>query len=356
MSTVYNTIKLFHHHDKLADLISGDVSAPVHIRLKPTNHCNHNCWYCCYRNENLYLSERCDIKDMIPQEKMREIVADFVEMGVKAVTFSGGGEPLIYPHIVETIESLLSGNIQVATLTNGSRLKDAVGQILARGATWVRISMDAANEETYAKNRRVSNNEFPRILKNIEAFAKAKHAGCELGINYIVTKENYSDTYSFIKQMKDLGANHVKISECVVSTEGAENNIYHDHYFNQVKEQIGKAAENLDDSSFKVIDKFHDFDDKFDKSHTSCPYLQFCTIVAADQNIYTCHDKAYTDSGLLGSISEARFKTVWESEALQSLMKKLDPSRDCRHHCAVQGQNLLLLDYIRAHKLHRNFV
>ena len=37
-----------------------------------------------------------DQKDQIPEDKMTEIVEDLVNMGVKVVTFSGGGEPFIY--------------------------------------------------------------------------------------------------------------------------------------------------------------------------------------------------------------------------------------------------------------------
>jgi len=38
---------------------------------------------------------------------MLEILSDFKEMGVKAITFSGGGEPLIYSHIEEVMKKAL---------------------------------------------------------------------------------------------------------------------------------------------------------------------------------------------------------------------------------------------------------
>ena len=34
-------------------------------------------------------------RDFIPKAKMMEIIDDLVDMGVKAVTFSGGGDPFI---------------------------------------------------------------------------------------------------------------------------------------------------------------------------------------------------------------------------------------------------------------------
>ena len=93
MQYVYSPLKMLHFHEKLRDLARGEVTPPVHVRLKPINACNHRCFYCCYRSENLFLSQRMREKDMIPREKMAEIVSDLAACGVKAVTFSGGGEP-----------------------------------------------------------------------------------------------------------------------------------------------------------------------------------------------------------------------------------------------------------------------
>jgi wyosine [tRNA(Phe)-imidazoG37] synthetase (radical SAM superfamily) len=35
---------------------------------------------------------------------MLEIIDDCIDMGVKAITFSRGGEPLIYPYIVDVLK------------------------------------------------------------------------------------------------------------------------------------------------------------------------------------------------------------------------------------------------------------
>jgi len=103
MENVYSQSKIFHFNEKMTDLKADKITPPVHVRLKPINACNHRCFYCCYRNEELYLGQKMNEKDMIPREKMREIVKDLSASGVKAVTFTGGGEPLIYPYICETV-------------------------------------------------------------------------------------------------------------------------------------------------------------------------------------------------------------------------------------------------------------
>ena len=51
-----------------------------------------------------------------------EFAVVFAAMGVKAVTFSGGGEPLCYPYLTETLGALAASDIRFAALTNGAKL------------------------------------------------------------------------------------------------------------------------------------------------------------------------------------------------------------------------------------------
>ena len=134
MNPLYSHSKFFAFPDQISALRARQVTAPVHVRIKPTNICNHDCWYCAYHVENLQLGNLMEYKDRLPREKMMEIIDDLAEMGVKAVTFSGGGEPLIYPHIAEALNKLGESGIKLATLTNGSHLHEGIAAAFARDA------------------------------------------------------------------------------------------------------------------------------------------------------------------------------------------------------------------------------
>jgi len=357
MGSVYSNLKVFHFHGKLDALSRGEVTPPIHIRLKPTNRCNQRCIYCCFRNQDLFLSELLKESDEIPREKMSEIVADLIRMGVKAVTFSGGGEPLVYPHIIETIEGLRAGGIKVAMLTHASLLSGRAAALLAREASWVRVSMDAADAESYAQIRQVSRKEFDRVCANIVAFARSKHSSCQLGVNFVVGRENYGDVFSFLSLMKSLGVDHVKVHERVVSVRKEENKEYHEPLFPTVKEQLGRAKAELIGDGFGIIDNFSDlWEDEHGKDYRACPFIQCLTIIAADLNVYTCQDKAYTSSGKLGSLREQSFGKMWSSAQTAARLKEIDPSVDCGHHCVQHVKNLMLLEYINVDRDHLDFV
>ena len=359
MNKLYSDLKIFNFPSKINDISRGRLSSPIHVRLKPTNRCNHRCGYCCYRNNKLYLNQLFRASDQIQWEKMKELITDFGRMGIKSVTFSGGGEPLFYPYFIETVVGLFSLGIKIGVLTNGSLLKGKIAETLAKKADWVRISMDAANPDMYALVRNVSVKEFSRVCANIRNFSKLKKDRCHLGVNFIVTRQNYAEVYKFLKLMKKIGIGHVKLSEAIISTNQEENRKHYRQVSGLVRSQVLKGIADLADNKFSIIDRF-DYSASneagYNKDYARCAFLQCLTVIGADANIYACQDKAYTKSGKLGSIKQDSFHKVWFGNETKKKMWKLNPSKDCLHHCAQHTKNLLLSDYLDIYKDHAGFV
>src|SRR5207249_340862 len=117
-----------------------------------------------------------------------------------------------------------------------------------------------------------------------------------------------------------------------------------------------EKAKGLEGDGFKIVDHYHQLEERFDKPYTSCPYLQFLTVIGADCNVYTCQDKAYMDDGLLGSIKDRSFKDFWFSDENARRMREIDPSAQCRHHCVSHAKNLLLTEYLSLDREHLGFV
>jgi len=351
---VYTKLKFFKFKEQLDALENNTLAPPVHVRIKPMNPCDHDCWYCAYHVENLQLGNLMEYKDRLPRDKMMEIADDLAEMGVKAATFSGGGEPLIYPYIAEAVNRLGQLGVKVATLTNGSHLHEEISEAFARYGTWIRISIDGWDAKSYAKIRNVKPTEFDLVVNNMRSFANL-NSSCVLGINYVIDNENYSHVFEFSKLMKDVGVNHLKIMGVIVSNDGKESNDYHDKIRETVQGQIIQAK-GLEDEKFKIIDHYHEFPERFDKNYETCPSMQFLTIIGADSKVYSCHDKAYTELGLLGSIENIRFKDFWYSEKNRKRMQEINPSIHCKHHCAEHKRNLLLHEYVNADQNHSEFV
>lgn len=356
MGCLYSKMKIFHHQDKLASLPSDvpGIERPLHIRLKPTNACNHRCRYCAYMDSRLQLGKDMRSQDSIPEAKMREIIEDLAEMGVGAVTFSGGGEPLVYPHLAMAVARLGDAGVKVASLTNGARLSGELAEVFSFKATWLRVSMDGWNGPSYAAYRGVDEDEFDKVMHNIASFKKIG-GPCLLGVNIVIDEHNHGHLFEITARMKEAGVDSVKYSPCIVSNLQEMNNRYHGAFFGAVKDLAAKARQDLVEPGFEIYDSYTLLDEKFSKDYRWCPTLQIQPVIGADQNVYACHDKAYNSgNGLLGSIRDRRFKDFWFEK--KSRFFAIDPSRDCHHHCMANGVNRLVLEYLDIDPGHLEFV
>jgi MoaA/NifB/PqqE/SkfB family radical SAM enzyme len=356
MNARYSRLKIFHYPAKLASLPRENpaILPPLHIRIKPTNICGHQCRYCSYRNHGLQLGKDMAPRDSIPREKMAEIIQDCIELGVKAITFSGGGDPFCYPHLEEAARMLADSPVRFAALTNGARLEGQLAEIFAHHASWIRISIDGWNAESYARYRGVRETEFGRIVENMRNFT-ARKGPCRLGVSLIVDAHNAAHVYDQAVLAKSAGAASLKISPLVVSDDGEENNAYHAPHFTEVTRQAEAARRDLADNTFEIYNAFHRQETGFEKPYTWCPYLQILTVIGADLRVYACQDKAYNlDSGLIGLIREARFRDFWMKN--KEKFFTINPVRDCNHHCVADGKNRLIHEFLAAGFEHGEFV
>jgi len=354
MGRIYSNLKFLNFPDHLDALRNDRVSAPVHVRVKPINLCNHSCLYCAYRADQLQLGEGMREADRLPDKKMSELVEDFIDMGVKAVTFSGGGEPLLYKSLPKHIRRLAGAGIKVAALTNGSNLKGEMAKAFAENGSWVRVSIDAWDDESYSRVRGIKEGQFSRLLENLRGFLDRKGT-CTLGVSFIVGHDNHTHIAEVCTLLKEIGVNHVKISAAIVSNEGQENNLYHRKIFSETSAQI-KRAEALNDNNFNVINHYHEAEERFSKDYANCYFLTFLTVIGADQVVYSCQDKAYTAHGALGSIRERSFKAFWHSEENRMKLLSINPSQDCKHHCVAHAKNEVLNEIIGLESDHVFFV
>lgn len=347
MANKYSNLKIFHYQEKLDSLSkkSTDIKPPIHIRIKPTNVCNHNCWYCAYKVDHLQLGQDMVERDFIPLDKMMEIIDDCKDMGVKAITFSGGGEPFTYRYFKETIKKLIENKLPFASLTNGSKLNGEIAELFAYNATWLRISIDGYDDESYAKARDVKVGEFSKLIENMRAFAALPKRTCNLGVSFIIDDKNYNKIYDFSRLMKDIGVDSIKLSGCVVANEGDKNNDYHSTFYSKAKELSQKVKEELESENFEVFDSYHMLENNFEKEYTWCPYSQILPVIGADLNIYPCQDKAYNlENGVVGSLKEKSLKEFWFDD--KNKFFKINPSIDCNNHCVANSKNKMILDYL----------
>lgn len=351
--TPYSELKIFHHTDCIKGFLEGQRVSPIYIRIKPTNVCNQRCYYCAYADDSLFDGRIVDHRESIPWEIMKNTLYEMKEMGVKAVTFSGGGEPLCYHSIIDALHTVYDLGIDYSMITNGQALMGVVADSLKK-AKWIRISFDSARKETYEEIRGA--NTYNQILSNIENFAQTKDKACTLGINCVITHKNANEIFEICKLVKNLGVDNIKLSPILVR-EGEK--AYHNIIKETVMNQIAEAKSELEDNKFRIIDKYSNdiaLDDLYEKEYCHCYVQNFFAVIAADSKVYRCHQRAYTKAGEIGDLQKRSFKEIWYSQETIDQVNSFNPKEECKFRCAFDERNRLLNDFVNIDKNHVNFI
>jgi MoaA/NifB/PqqE/SkfB family radical SAM enzyme len=322
----FTSIKAAWHLDRIATLREGRDIVPVHVQMILSDLCNQNCHFCAYRMEGGFTSKYFGGNPVrfIPTAKAIEILDDCAALGVKAIQFTGGGEPTVHPDWIEVIAHAQSLGLQTALVTNGVRLK--AHPILER-LTWLRVSVDAGTDETYERIRQ--SKAWPKVMRNLALVGALK--GPLVGVGFVITRENWHELALACGIAKGFGAPYVRVS-AMFSEAGTE-------YYAGLEQQIDEERERahrLDDDGFRLVDFFDNRIDDLKQQapdYEFCGYQQFTTYIGGDQRVYTCCTNAYTPHGEIGDLRDQRF-----SEWIASARRFDFDARSC-HHCQYHSVN-----------------
>ena len=167
IENVFFKYKIITYPDILDNIIKDKDINPINLEINLTNVCNHRCIWCTYG----YLHSNTDTLDKIDVKK---VLDDAYKMGVKSITWTGGGEPLVHKDFLELIRYAAKYNFKQGLNTNGVLLTDAIIEELAKKFSYVRFSVDSGSSECTKKCHQTSEKDFEKIVKNIKKLCEAK--------------------------------------------------------------------------------------------------------------------------------------------------------------------------------------
>lgn len=163
---------------------------PIHIQFLPTNKCNLNCTFC-----------SCSARDKdleIDFDLAKKVIDHCKKAGTKAVTITGGGEPLLYNHFNELIDYFDELGIKIGLVTNGISLHNANINSLNK-ITWCRISN--------GDDRNFGDNYRNRLSSVVAGTPKVDWA-----FSHVVSKKpNYEEIARIIRFANEHKFTHVRL-------------------------------------------------------------------------------------------------------------------------------------------------
>lgn len=181
---------------KIKSQIKKDKKGPFNLVIETSNFCNARCLMCPYpiMKREKKIMDREIFEKIISRTKKEPLPPN-------KVFFSGMGEPLIDPQIVERIGAFKKLGCFVKIYTNASLLTPKISQQLVDlDLDEMNISFNGVTPEQYQK---VMGLNFAKTVKNINELLKIKkRANSQLPIvriSSIITKENERDIQKHIQ-------------------------------------------------------------------------------------------------------------------------------------------------------------
>jgi hypothetical protein len=126
-------VKFWRHEDAMRSYRRGTGCTVISTHVSPEGACNLRCPYCSVTKR--------DTHQRIALPVIQQYIMDLRGRGLKAVIFTGGGEPTIYPEFNELVQWTHRLGLKVALITNGTQSRKVTAHTWGC-FSWVRVSLN----------------------------------------------------------------------------------------------------------------------------------------------------------------------------------------------------------------------
>lgn len=346
--------KLIYHVGRVHEWLDGKQIYPVYMEVSAAGACNHRCTYC---GLDFMGYQARYIDTPIFKDRLSEMG----RLGLKSIMYAGEGEPFLHRDMTELIEHTKKSGIDVALTTNGVLFKKEIADIVLANTEWIKVSINGATKETYAKIHRCKPGDFEKVIENMSYAAKRckeNNYACTLGMQLLLLPENYQEAVSLAKLARDIGMDYLVIkpySQHPQSKTTKYSSIKYSDY-----DYLDEELAQLNTDTFSVIYRSSTMK-KWDCGHRSyarCLATPFWSYIDAGGNVWGCSMYLGDKKFLYGNIYEETFEEIWQGKkrlkALKWLENELDTSQ-CRVNCRMDEVNRYLWE-LKNLPEHVNFI
>ena len=343
---------------------------PVSINLDLTQACNFSCPF--YVDSSIINSGQS-----FDLETIKETLAILHAKGLLSVILLGGGEPTLHKDFEVVVEEIKKRQLQLGVVTNGTRL-DRVAKVvgLLEEKDWIRISLDAAREETFqALHRPKTKVTLKRILEQAQKI-KQMNSKVSLGYSFVIIwngvefqgKElasNLEEMSEAVALAKEHSFDYVSFKPCLVRLESSQRESLLDHVDENQERTIVEAirvrleeAKKAATGQIKILESINlkamlNYAAGTIKKQPRRCHMQFFRTVVTPIGIFHCPAFRGVEKGKIGEkdgyASDSKFteSLVRTGASIQTF----DAEQECHEvGCFYHPTNWWLDDFIRSHQ------
>lgn len=353
--------KIHYHPERIAQWnIASNIKDklnvyPLYVEISPVGQCNHRCSFCAvdyigYVNRTLSTS------------KLEDAIVIMASNGVKSIMYAGEGEPMLHPDIENIVEFTHKCGIDVGFTTNGTMMDEKFISCLG-ACSFIKVSMNAGDEDTYSKIHGVKKSHFDMVWKNIILAVKYKktfNLDVSIGVQCLLLPDNADSIHALAKKCWEVGVDYLVLKP-YSHKEGSITTKYKDIKYGDLYDQVILDAEQFASSKFELIARRKTMEawDDSDRGYKKClatPY--FWAYIMSTGDVYGCSAHLLDPRFNYGNICTDSFDSIWTGESRRKSVELIEGEFDisiCRKNCRMNMVNKYLDDF-KNNQQHRNFI
>lgn len=338
-SVSFDGNKLLYHLERLNEWRRGENIFPLYLAMSPSSLCNHKCNFCVY-----------DYKPFepifFPLEQFEKMVPDLVAMKVKAIFFSGDGEPLLNDACSSMIVLAKKNGISVALNTNGILFNESIIEKVLHRLSWIRVSVNAGTRDTYSKVHGTTVTDFDLVLHNLKQiveFKRINNIDVTIGVQCTLTEDNIDEIEILTHLVRDIGVDYLTLKPFLKHPKTKFNST-----IKNLNEKIITliSLKRLSTNDFKFYIREALFEKEQDRVYKECMSLPFMAELDAKGDLYSCGPHLGNSDFLYGNIFTTSLMDVWTSDRknkrISYIRKQVDYNKECMPHCRHHSVNKFL--------------
>lgn len=331
---LYNNIRLLQHFEILQQIEQGHgpEAPPLHVRIEPTEACNFRCAFCYWHDpeRKAYIKNIANVTgyNRLPFDRLLTLIDELAEIGTQAISFTGSGDPLMYPKLGQILKRIHAQQIKAGVTSNlAMPLDDETIEALSQ-CTWIRWSMNAGTPEgfikTHAPREKAPEKAFHRAIENVKRLVNLKtdrHLPVHLNASFVIFRTNERDIYAAAQLAKNLGLASIAFRPDQPPERISEELAYEKF----VQELIQRSRQDFDSEHFNVFASSMRLEDaqKSGDPDLVCFYSNHTTHIAANGEVYPCCHTRHLKHFAMGNILNQPFKKFWQSKKRREFYKQL---------------------------------
>lgn len=277
--------------------------------------------------------------DLLDFGLAKDILRQVAEYGVKAVQWSGGGEPTLNPHFNDLIRHAASVGLEQSLYTHGGHIDEERAALLKRALTFVYVSLDECTPEAFRKTKGV--NRFEAVLDGIRRLVAAP-GNATVGIGYMLHKDNYTQLFNMVQLGRQLGGSYVQFRPAVLYNQHNPSVLAKEDAA-WVKDAIPYLKQ-YERDSFVIADveRFREYAEWETHGYSQCRWTAYQTVISPNGKVWRCTNRREQPSALLGDLTKETFAELWERSGGPCNVD----GQHCRLMCIGHNKNLALEEYM----------